>query len=213
MRSNGLERMARRARQRSRRNVSHAAAALSPFRLGLLKGLQQPESASGLARRLGLPRQQVNYHLRELERAGFIEMSEARQRRGCTERIMRLTSRVSFPRADEAAAPPSDARAGQEGHSFASAHLLAAASAVASEVAELRARADAAGKRLVTTTLQSEIRFPTPDDYRAFVEGLTAAVARLVARHAAPDDPRSRAHRLTITLNPTLQARTERKEP
>jgi DNA-binding transcriptional ArsR family regulator len=164
-----------------------------------------------LARRLGLPRQQVNYHLRALERAGFIEIDEARQRRGCTERIMRLTSRVSFPRADEAGA--SESGAGYEGQLFASAHLIAAASSVASEVAELRARADAAGKRLVTTTLQSEIRFPTPDDYRAFVEGLTAAVARLVARHAAPDDPRSRCHRLTITLNPTLQAPTERKDP
>ena len=72
------------------RPIRRAAAALSPFRLGLLEGLQQPESASGLARRLGLPRQQVNYHLRELERAGFIELSEARQRRGCTERIMRI---------------------------------------------------------------------------------------------------------------------------
>lgn len=193
------------------RQVSRAAAALSPFRLGLLEGLQQPESASGLARRLGLPRQQVNYHLRELERAGFIELSEARPRRGCTERIMRLTSRVSFPRAD-AAAPP-EVRADQEGHGFASAHLLAATAAVAAEVAELRARADASGKRLVTTTLQGEVRFPTPAAYRAFVEGLTAAVASLVARHAAPDDPRSRGHRLTITLNPTLPARTERKEP
>src|SRR5438309_144891 len=203
--------MARRARQRTRRrHVAHAAVALSPFRLGLLKGLEEPESASGLARRLGLPRQQVNYHLRALERAGFIEMGEARQRRGCTERIMRLTSRVSFPRADEAGA--SETGGGQGGQAFASAHLIAAASSVASEVAELRARADAAGKRLVTTTLQSEIHFPTPDDYRAFVEGLTAAVARLVARHAAPDDPRSRAHRLTITLNPTLHAPTERKE-
>src|SRR5215468_11009120 len=201
MRSSDLGRMARRTRQGSRRNVSHAAVALSPFRLGLLKGLQQPESASGIARRLGLPRQQVNYHLRELERAGFIEMCEERQRRGCTERIMRLTTLVSFPRADGG------------GHGFASAHLIAAASAVASEVAELRARAEAEGKRVVTTTLQSEIRFPTPNDYRAFVEGLTAAVARLVARHAAPDDPRSRAHRLTITLNPTLQARTVRREP
>src|SRR4051812_16248815 len=106
--------MARSARQRSRRHASDAAGALSPFRLGLLKGLQQPESASGLARRLGLPRQQINYHLRELERAGFIELSEARQRRGCIERIMRLTSRVSFPRANEAAPP--EVRAGQEGH-------------------------------------------------------------------------------------------------
>src|SRR5215475_10483519 len=203
--------MASRASQRARRHVRHAAATLSPFRLGLLSGLQQPESASGLARRLGLPRQQVNYHLRELERAGFLEMSEERQRRGCIERIMRLTSRVSFPRADEAGPPAT--RGDGEGHGFASAHLIAAASAVASEVAELRARAEAVGKRLVTTTLQSEIRFPAPDDYRAFVEGLTAAVARLVARHAAPDDPKSRVHRLTITLNPTLQARTERKPP
>ncbi len=202
--------MARSAQQRSQRPVRHTAAALSPFRLTLLKGLEAPESASGLARRLGLPRQQVNYHLRELERAGFIELGETRQRRGCTERIMRLTSQVSFPRAD-ATAPPG-VRRDQEGHGFASAHLIAAASSVASEVAELRARADAAGKRLVTTTLQGEIRFPTPDDYRAFVEGLTAAVAQLVARHAAPDDPRSRAHRLTITLNPTLQARSERKD-
>src|ERR1700744_986853 len=115
-------RMARRARQRSRPN------ALSPFRLRLLEALQEPESASGLSRQLGFPRQQVNYHLRELERAGFIELSEARQRRGCTERIMRLTSRVSFPRASEAAPP--EVRKDGEGHGFASAHLRAAAVAV-----------------------------------------------------------------------------------
>ncbi|MCC6997851.1 MAG: helix-turn-helix transcriptional regulator [Deltaproteobacteria bacterium] len=204
--------MARSVQQRSRRPVRHTAAALSPFRLTLLKGLQEPASASGLARRLGVPRQQVNYHLRELEHAGLIELGEARQRRGCTERIMRLTSRVSFPPAD-AAASPEVRGADQDGHGFSSAHLIAAASAVASEVAELRARAEASGKRLVTTTLQGELSFPTPDDYRAFVEGLTAAVAQLAARHAAPDDPRSRAHRLTITLNPTLQPRSERKAP
>jgi len=166
--------MSGRAAQRSRRHVSHAATALSPFRLGLLKGLEAPESASGLARRLGLPRQQVNYHLRELERAGFIEMSEARQRRGCTERIMRLTSRVSFPRADEAVPP--EVRADQEGHGFASAHLIAAASAVASEVAELRARADVEGKRLVTTTLER-------DGYRVQTAGSGAEALR---RYTSP---------------------------
>jgi DNA-binding transcriptional ArsR family regulator len=195
--------MERSARKKTRRNVRHAAAALSPFRLGLLQGLERPESATGLARRLGLPRQQVNYHLRELERGGFIELDEERQQRGCVERVMRLSARVSFPRADQGAPP--EVRADQQGHGFASAHLIAAASSVASEVAELRKRADAAGKRLVTTTLQSEIHFPTPDDYRAFVEGLTAEVSRLVARHAGPDDPRSRGHRLTITLNPMLK--------
>jgi len=38
--------MARRARQRSRRHVSHVAAALSPFRLGLLKTANELANAA-----------------------------------------------------------------------------------------------------------------------------------------------------------------------
>src|SRR5262245_55061078 len=70
------------------------ATALSPIRSRLLAALSVPDSAAGLARRLGLPRQKANYHLRELEKGGFVTLCEERQRRGCTERILRVTART-----------------------------------------------------------------------------------------------------------------------
>ena len=45
-------------------------------RVRLLEELQRPDSAAGLSRRLGIPRQKLNYHLRELEEAGLVELVE-----------------------------------------------------------------------------------------------------------------------------------------
>ncbi len=46
------------------REPERAATLLNPLRIRLLGYLRQPDSASGLASRLGLDRQRVNYHLR-----------------------------------------------------------------------------------------------------------------------------------------------------
>jgi DNA-binding transcriptional ArsR family regulator len=62
--------------------------ALSPMRRQLLDRLRTPASATQLATEMTVARQRINYHLRELERAGFIELVEERQRRGCVERIL-----------------------------------------------------------------------------------------------------------------------------
>ena len=48
------------------------AAALSPLRRRILIEVATPGSATTLGKRLGLTRQKVNYHLRELERAGLV---------------------------------------------------------------------------------------------------------------------------------------------
>ena len=60
----------------------------------LYQQLAEPDSASGVARRLGLPRQQVNYHLRELEKQGFLEFIEERRKGNCMERLVRATART-----------------------------------------------------------------------------------------------------------------------
>ena len=54
------------------------AAALSPLRMRLLEEMKEPQSATSLAPLLGLSRQTLNYHLRELEREGFLELVEER---------------------------------------------------------------------------------------------------------------------------------------
>src|SRR5579864_4481696 len=69
-----------------------AGVLLQPGRLRLLEQLTEPDSAAGLARRLGVPRQKVNYHLRELEREGFLELVEERRKGNCMERVLRATA-------------------------------------------------------------------------------------------------------------------------
>ncbi len=54
--------------------------------------LREPASASGLTRRLGLPRQRLNHHIRELEAVALVRLVEQRRRRGCVERVMQATA-------------------------------------------------------------------------------------------------------------------------
>src|SRR5579862_8354674 len=69
-----------------------AAALLDPVRLRILEGLAEPDSAAGVARRLGLPRQRVNYHLHELEKHELVRFVEERRKGNCVERIVRATA-------------------------------------------------------------------------------------------------------------------------
>src|SRR4051794_31726770 len=72
--------------------VDLVPAPLSPLRYAVLEALRgSPASASEVAAALGESRQRVNYHVRELERAGLAELVAERARRGCTERVMRAT--------------------------------------------------------------------------------------------------------------------------
>src|SRR5262245_31535920 len=73
--------------------AGQAALVLQRTRRELLAQLSEPDSAAGLARRLGLPRQRLNYHLRELEREGLVECVEERRKGNCTERLLRATAR------------------------------------------------------------------------------------------------------------------------
>src|SRR5689334_368466 len=74
-------------------DASRAAAMLQPIRLRILAELQEPDSAAGVARRIGLPRQQLTYHLRQLEQEGLVELVGERKVRNCTERLVRAVAR------------------------------------------------------------------------------------------------------------------------
>src|SRR5262249_55626337 len=133
------------------RQADRAALMLHRTRRDLLAHLQTPDSAAGLARRLGLPRQRLNYHLRELEREGLVELVEERRKGNCVERVVRATARsfVISPDALGAAGVDTDAPADR----FSAAYLLASAAGLLRDVAALDARAKAEKKRLATLTL------------------------------------------------------------
>src|SRR5262249_5154887 len=117
---------------------SAAAALLKPDRIRLLQHLAEPDSAAGLARRLDLPRQTVNYHLRELEKEGRVEFVENRQKRNCTERVLRAAARayVVSPAALGTLGLPAETARDR----FSASYLISAAVRAIREVTILRQR-------------------------------------------------------------------------
>ena len=178
------------------------AAVLSPIRRKLLENLEQPDSASGLARRLGLPRQKINYHLRMLESAGLVELDEERQRRGCTERVVRVTARafvISHHFLEGLAADPETIR-----DNFSSAYLVAAAGRMVRDVALLRDRAAQVEQRLATLAIETEVSFASPAQFNAFSNEITNEIARLAAKYNRQGAPASRRFRLVVGAHPTV---------
>jgi DNA-binding transcriptional ArsR family regulator len=184
--------------------------ALSPLRRQLLARLRTPASAAQLAGELELPRQRIGYHLRELEAAGLVELVEERRRRGFVERVLRASaeayvvdpavmSRSEDP-AGEAAVDSSGVSAARDRH--AAEHLVDVAGRTVRDVARMQTAAERSGRRLLTFTLETEVRFGAPADVHRFTDALAAAVADVVA---AFDMPSGRAYRVIGAGHPAPQ--------
>ncbi len=184
-------------------SAGKAMALLDPLRLRLLEGLREPESAAGLARRLRLPRQRVNYHLRELEKQKLVELVGRRRRGNCTARLLRATARayvISPAALGAVAADPAAVR-----DRFSSAYLLAVAARALEDVGRLDERARQSGKRLATLTLETEVRFASAEARSAFAEELARAVARLVDKYHDGSAPGGRPFRFVLAGYPATK--------
>jgi len=172
------------------RSPQTAARILQPLRQQVLQALAEGDSASGLARRLAVPRQKVNYHLRELEKEGLVELVEEKRRGNCTERVVRATARsylISPEALGALGSNPDEIR-----DRFSASYLVATAGRAVSEIAGLQAEASRAGQRLATLTLTSEVRFASAEARNAFTEELATTLAHLSAKYHDSDTPGGR---------------------
>lgn len=170
--------------------------ALSPIRRQLLARLREPGSASQLAQELDLPRQRVNYHLRALESADLLELVEERKRRGCTERILRAKATAFVVDPTVMSTERSFARIQDQ---YAAEHLVEVAAATVSDVARMQAAAAEQGARLLTFTIETEVRFAEPGDVHRFTDALADAVRRVAEDF---DTPSGRPYRLVLGGHP-----------
>lgn len=184
-----------------------AGVTLDPVRARLLAELAEPGSASGLAARVGLSRQKVNYHLRTLEEHGLVELVEERRRGNMTERMLRATaaSYVISPAALGAVAPDPE-RAPDR---LSARWLVALAARTVRDVGELLAGAARARKPLATFAIDGEVRFAGAADRAAFAEELAAAVTALVGKYHDETAPGGRPHRVVVAVHPSVR----REEP
>lgn len=182
-----------------------AEAALDPARTRLLAQLAEPRSATMLAAAAGLPRQQVNYHLRTLERHGLVELVQERRKGNTTERLLQATAEsfVISPAA-LAAVAPDPARAPDR---LSARWLLALAAQLVRDVGDLITGSAKAGKRLATFAMDGEVRFATATDRAAFTRELTAAVTALAAKYHDDQASGGRAYRLVVAIHPSVASK------
>lgn len=187
-----------------------AEISLDPVRAELLAHLVEPGSSATLARRVGQPRQKINYHLRALERHGLVELVEERRKGNCTERMLRASafSYVISPSVLGSVEPDPD-RAPDR---LSARWLLALASRLVRDVGELLTGAARARKRLATFALEGEIRFASPAARAAFTEELATTVTALVGKYHDKTAERGRYHRLVLAVHPTVRRQEEEQQ-
>jgi len=155
-----------------------------PLRLKILAALLERDSATGVARRMKLPRQTVNYHVRELARARLLVRAGRRRCRHLFEQCYVATARgyvLSPELLGKLAADPA-----QVADTFSAKYLLGLASKLQSELARSVELAAAAGKRLATLSINTELRFTSPEQRAVFTRELQRTLLDLAARHSSP---------------------------
>lgn len=179
-----------------------ALLALHPLRLRILEALGEPASASILAGPLGVPRQHVNYHLRELEKAGLVQFVEERRKGNCVERMYRSSARsyVISPSALGAmnASPEKIAN-----HRSAE-YLVAIGSRLIEDTAELIGGVEP----LATFAIETEIAFASDSERAQFARELAEIVTGLAKRYHRPLNA-AKAYRILFAAHPTTRKEGE----
>ncbi|MGO8968385.1 MAG: ArsR/SmtB family transcription factor [Myxococcaceae bacterium] len=183
-------------------SLDTASTVLDATRLRILAGLRQPESAAGVARALGLPRQRVGYHVRALEKAGLLLSVGERRKGGTVERLLQATAR-SYVVSPEALGILGTTRAEVQDR-FSSAYQVAATARTLRDLAILQTRAAQGGKRLPTLTLETEVCFASAEAQTAFAAELTEALAALAARYHQAKAPGRSVFRFVLAAHPAL---------
>jgi len=188
-------------------------ALLDPGRARILAAAREPASAAEIARRLGLPRQRVHYHVRELERAGLLRPAGRRRRRNLIEQRFVATAR-SYAISPGLLGPlAADWRAIPDAGSPA--YLLALTEQVREDLSRLMADREAGAP---ATSLKAQFRLESERQRAAFAAALREAVVAVIARYTSPDRREEgraatgRVHRLVLGCYPLAGAEAPARE-
>jgi DNA-binding transcriptional ArsR family regulator len=180
-------------------NIDAAAALFSAPRLKILAELTEPGTAAAIARRVGLPRQQVSYHVRELEHAGLVTFVKERRKGNCVERVVQAAARSYV--VSPAALGSLGSTPAEQHDTFSIGYLVGLAARAIRDLAWLSVRAAAAKKRVSTMAMDVDIRFATAESRAAFAQELSAFMARLAAKYHSAE---GRSFRLIAGVYPAI---------
>jgi hypothetical protein len=102
---------------------------------------------------------------------------------------------------------------------FSANYLLGLSSKLQSELARSVELAAATGKRLATLSINTELRFTSPEQRAAFTEALQRAIVEVVGKHSSPftkadgSAAAGRPFRLVVGCYPIPPAKDQARQP
>lgn len=161
------------------------AAVAHPTRLRVLDVLRVADSAAGVARTLGEPRQRINHHVRELAKVGLLVGAGERRKGNFVEQLYEATAGtlVVSPRLTWGDGARLRAIADQ----VSLQHLVEVGERLQRDAAGLLDRAAFDGAQIPSATVEATVRFPDAEARTAFLEEYLGLTARLIEQHAASE--------------------------
>ncbi len=184
------------------RDAPKAGALLRPLRREILAHARTPASAAGIAAAMRRPRQVINYHVRELARAGFLRRAGRVRKRGLVEQRYVVSAQAFVLAPEVLGAMDVTAGAAAAADTASASYLLMLATRLQKELSESWRQAEAEGTPLPLLSLDTELAFASAGDRARFATALTEAITRVVAEHTATAQNHDGRFRLVLGCYP-----------
>jgi DNA-binding transcriptional ArsR family regulator len=153
-----------------------------PLRVQILESLREPDSAAGVARRIGAARQKVNYHLKELERVGLVRPTGERRAGNFIETLYQAVARSFVVSPSVAWHDPKRLETLRAQHSLQT--LVVLGGRLQADAAALLDRAAFDGEEIASASILAEARFSSEAERAAFLDHYVLAIQQLLERYA-----------------------------
>lgn len=155
-----------------------------PVRLVILAALRTERSAAEVARRIGVGRQKVGYHLKELEKVGLVRQTGERRKGAFVEQLFEATAHavVVSPRL---ALTPDQVQALRDQASLE--QLVSMGEMLVAQATLLLDRASHAPEPIPSATVSADVRFADEAAREAFMGEYAAALRPLLLKYGAAE--------------------------
>jgi hypothetical protein len=179
------------------------ATATHPVRAAILDAMREPATAAAVARTMGQSRQNVAYHVRELEKAGLLRHVGERRNGNFVEQtyVAVASTLVVSPACTWG---DGGRRASALADQASLAELVTAGERLRRDGAALLDRAAFDGEEVPSASVTAEVRFETEEQRTAFLRDYVEAVTRLARTHGAR---RGTPYRVVAATYPDPEAR------
>lgn len=166
------------------RDPTVIAAAMHPVRAAILDAMRDPSTAAAAARAIGQSRQNVAYHVRELERVGLLRSVGQRQNGNFVEQVYQVVAQtlvISPSCVWGDPAPRAKALADQ----LSLGELVKAGERLQRDGALLLDRAAFDGEEIASASVATDIRFPSKQAREAFLREYLETLTALARKHGS----------------------------